>query len=184
MRLRCLTAGLMLIGFVSASSAAQSTENAGLVRIKNTSYIALNPLIVPFDLGSAEFETGVAQGTTVGAGVSYIDVDDQRYTSADFKVRYYPGEVVLRGFSVGFTAGYLRYSVARANFPDSTDRATLDAPTIGIVTDFNWLLGGNKRFLVGTGLGAKRVLSSKDERQKVDLNRAYVTARFVVGLAF
>jgi hypothetical protein len=172
---------LIFVGFVGASSSAQSTENAGLVRIKNTSYLALNPLIIPFDLGSAEFETGVAQGTTIGGVVSYLDVDDDRFTSADFKVRYYPGEVVLRGFSVGFTAGYLRYSVARA---DSTERATLDGPTIGIVTDFNWLLGGNKRFLVGTGLGAKRVLSSKDERQKVDLNRAYVTARFVVGLAF
>jgi hypothetical protein len=91
------------------------------------------------------------------------------------------GEVVLRGFSVGFTAGYLRYSVARV---ESVNRAVLDGPAIGIVTDYNWLLGGTQRFLVGTGLGAKRVLASKAERDEVQLRRAYVTVRFIVGLAF
>ncbi len=167
------------MGFMSAPMAAQS--QAGLVRIPYTSYIGLNPLIIPFDLGAGEFEVGVAQGTTVGGSVSYLDYDDERFTSADLKVRYYPGEVVLRGFSLGFTAGYLRYSVART---DSIDRAVLDGPTIGLVTDYNWLLGGTKRFLIGTGIGAKRVLVSKSERDEVDLNRTYVTARFIVGLAF
>ena len=139
MRLRCFAVGVLLLGFMSAPMTAQS--QAGSVRIPYTSYIGLNPLIVPFDLGAGEFEVGVAQGTTIGGSVSYLDYDDDRFTSADLKVRYYPGEVVLRGFSVGFTAGYLRYSVARA---DSTDRAVLDGPTIGIVTDYNWLLGGNQ----------------------------------------
>jgi hypothetical protein len=164
---------------MTAPMAAQS--QAGLVRIPYTSYIGLNPLIVPFDLGAGEFEVGVMQGTTIGGSVSYLDFDEDRFTSADLKVRYYPGEVVLRGFSVGFTAGYLRYSVARA---DSVDRAVLDGPTIGIETDYNWLLGGTRRFLVGTGLGAKRVLTSREERDRVQLNRTYVTARFIVGLAF
>jgi hypothetical protein len=181
MRLRRLTLGLMFVGVASAAASAQTNDPAGRVRIGNTAYLGLNPLIVPFDLGSAEFEVGVAQGTTIGGVVSYLDVDDDRFTAADFKIRYYPSEIVLRGFSVGFTAGYLRYSVERG---DSTGRATLDGPTIGIITDYNWLLGGNKRFLVGTGLGAKRVLSSKEDRKRVDLNRAYVTARFIVGLAF
>lgn len=181
MRLRSLIAAVVMVGVVSAPLSAQTADHASRVRIPYTSYFALNPLIIPFDLGSAEVETGVAQGVTVGGGVSYLDFDEDRFTSADLKVRYYPGEVVLRGFSVGFTAGYLRYSVEQG---DPTGRAVLDGPTIGIVTDYNWLLGGNKRFLVGTGLGAKRVLSSKEERDKVQLNRAYVTARFVVGLAF
>jgi hypothetical protein len=175
MRPRCLAFGLLSLGFMSAPVAAQS------VRIPYTAYVGLNPLVIPFDLGAGEFEVGVAQGTTIGGSVAYLDYDEKRYTSADLKVRYYPGEVVLRGFSVGFTAGYLRYSVARA---DSIDRAVLDGPTIGIATDYNFLLGGTKRFLIGTGLGAKRVLVSKSERDEVDLNRTYVTARFIVGLAF
>src|SRR4051812_9745354 len=78
---------------------AQSIDRPGLVRIPYTSYIGLNPLIIPFDMGAGEFETGIAQGTTIGANVSYLDVDDDRFTSADLKIRYYPGEVVLRGFS-------------------------------------------------------------------------------------
>ena len=179
MRLRCLTVGLLVLVFSSAPMTAQS--QAGRVRIPYTSYVGLNPLIVPFDLGAGEFEVGVAQGTTLGGSVSYLDYGDDRFTSADLKVRYYPGEVVLRGFSVGFTAGYLRYSVARV---ESVDRAVLDGPAIGIVTDYNWLLGGAQRFLVGTGLGAKRVLASKAERDEVQLRRSYVTVRFIVGLAF
>ena len=179
MRLRCLAVAAVLIGVSTAPLTAQS--QAKLVRIPYTSYVGLNPLIVPFDLGAGEFEVGVAQGTTLGGSVSYLDYGDDRFTSADVKVRYYPGEVVLRGFSVGFTAGYLRYSVARA---DPIGRAVLDGPAIGIATDYNWLLGGTKRFLVGTGLGAKRVLASKAERDEVKLKRAYVTVRFIVGLAF
>ena len=181
MRLRGLIASAFLLGIASHEMRAQASDRVGLTRIPYTAYLGLNPLIIPFDLGAAEFEVGVAQGTTIGANVSYVDFDDDRFTSADFKVRYYPGEVVLRGFSVGFTAGYLRYSVAQQ---DSADRALLDGPTIGIVTDYNWLLGGNKRFLIGTGLGAKRVLAGKEERDRVELSRAYVTARFIVGLAF
>src|SRR4051812_46841989 len=106
MQLRRWMWGVVLC-LASATLRAQSVERPGLVRIPYTAYVGLNPLIIPFDLGSAEFEVGVAQGTTIGGNVSYIDVDDDRFTSADLKVRYYPGEVVLRGFSVGFTAGYL-----------------------------------------------------------------------------
>ena len=46
------------------------------------------------------------------------------------------------------------------------------------------MLGVNRRFLVGTGVGAKRVLAGAAERQTVQLRRAYGTARFVIGYAF
>jgi hypothetical protein len=39
-------------------------------------------------------------------------------------------------------------------------------------------------FGVGTGVGAKRILASRERREPLDLDRAYVTARFVVGLLF
>jgi hypothetical protein len=53
-----------------------------------------------------------------------------------------------------------------------------------VITDYNWMLGTERRFIVGTGLGAKRILASREARDRVDISRAYVTARFIVGLAF
>jgi hypothetical protein len=50
--------------------------------------------------------------------------------------------------------------------------------------DYNWTQGPSQRFVIGTGVGAKRVLASAEERDKVGLDRAYVTARFVIGLLF
>ena len=99
---------------------------------------------------------------TLGGVGSYIDVDDERYTSVDFKLRYYPGEVVLRGFSVGAER---RHFFATATFARWTTRESLDAPTLGVIVDYNWMLGAKRRFLVGTGVGAKRVLASAEERR-------------------
>jgi hypothetical protein len=191
MRMRGLIAGLAAL-VVAQTVSAQAPAPSTLIPIPYRSYVGLNPLGIPFDIFSIEGETGVAQGITLGGVGSYIDVDHDRYTSFDFKFRYYPGEVVLRGFSLGATLGYLSYSTTDGNSnvvifqggSTSTGRSTLNSPTIGIIADYNWMLGSERRFLVGTGVGAKRVLASADERARVNLDRAFLTARFTVGLAF
>jgi len=63
-------------------------------------------------------------------------------------------------------------------------RQSLSAPTAGILLDYNWLLGRSERFLVGTGIGAKRILASESERQRVRLDYATVTTRLILGFAF
>ena len=158
-----------------------------LIPIPYRSYVGLNPLGIPFDIFAFEVESGIAQGVTLGAVGSYTDFNQDRYTTVDFKARYYPGEVVLRGFSLGLSAGYLAYStpsrmIASTNAIPSRDK--LNAPTIGVIADYNWLLGQQHRFVVGTGVGAKRVLANTADRERVGLDRAYLTARFTVGLAF
>jgi hypothetical protein len=174
-----------LISSIGVAAQAQSTSRAGLVPIPYRTYIGLNPTIVPLNLGSVEIESGIAQGMTIGGALSYTEFDDHRWTSADAKFRYYPSEVVLRGFSLGLTAGFLHYStpVLRGD-PGPQTREKLDAPTIGFELDHNLLLGGNKRFLIGTGVGAKRLLASREDRERVHRRPAYVTGRFIVGLAF
>ena len=159
--------------------AARAQTGAPLIPIPNRTYVALNPLGIPFDVASFEVVSAVATGITIGGVASYTDVKDDRYTTFEGKVRFYPGEVVLQGFSVGLTAGSLRYST-----PVNGTRETLSAPTIGIVTDYNWMLGPLHRFVVGTGLGAKRILASADARSRVNLDQAYLTVRGVVGFAF
>lgn len=179
MRILSLLA-VLAVGAVAQSASAQAGETGTRIPIRYRSYISINPLGIPFDLFSAEVESGIAQGMTVGAQASHIDLGDQRFSSADFKFRYYPSEVVLRGFSIGASVGMLRYSDIRA----ADVRESLDAPTFGIILDYNWMLGAQRRFIVGTGIGAKRILANSDERDRVGLPRAEITGRFTVGIAF
>ncbi|MFI5229042.1 MAG: hypothetical protein ACHQWU_08235 [Gemmatimonadales bacterium] len=169
--------------FLCASRAAVAQAAGTLIPIPYRTYIGINPLGVPFDIGSAEVESAVAPGITLGGLASYTDVEGHRWLTFDAKVRYYPGEVVLRGFSIGLSAGSLRYST-RDDSAGVPMRRVLTAPTIGVIADYNWMLGTERRFVVGTGLGAKRILASEDERNRVGADRAYLTARFIVGLAF
>lgn len=162
---------------------AQGTNTAARVPIPYTSYIGINPLGIPFDIFSIEVETGVAQGMTLGASAAHTELDNQRYSSADFKFRYYPSEVVLKGFSIGASAGLLRYSDITGDFGTEA-RQTIDTPTLGLLLDYNWMLGATHRFIIGTGLAAKRILAGAADRKKVDLSRAQLSARFTVGVAF
>lgn len=152
---------------------------AQLVPISTRTSIGVNPLGLPADIGTIELETAVAPGVTVGGVGSYVDVGDNRFTTCEFKLRYYPGDVVLRGVSVGVTGGYTRFS----NLVDH-NRETLNAPTLGLLVDYNWLLGRSQHFLIGTGAGAKRVLASSDERDRAQVDRAIFTVRLIVGVAF
>jgi hypothetical protein len=152
-----------------------------MIPIPYRTYVAFDPLLVPFDIGQFELETAIAPGITAGGVASYTNVDHNRYSSVDFNLRYYPGEVVLRGLSVGLSGGFLRYT---NNVGTGDPRVSVDAPTVGVIVDYNWMLGVNRRFLVGTGLGAKRVLAGSNERQPAGLDRAYGTVRFVIGYAF
>jgi hypothetical protein len=164
------------------AQAPQPASPAPLVPIPFESYVGINPLGIPFDIFAIEGETGVAQGITVGGVASYTDFRHDRYTSFDFKARYYPGEVVLRDFSAGVSLGYLNYSTPSKTVPGTRDR--LSAPTLGLIADYNWFLGTEPRFVVGTGAGIERVLANSGARQRVGLDRALLTARFTVGLAF
>ena len=165
---------------LSHTAGAQASAAADRVPIPYRTYISINPLGIPFDLFSAEVESGIAQGMTLGASGSHIDVGDERFSSADFKFRYYPSEVVLRGFSLGGSVGIERYSDIRSQ----GERETLDSPTFGVIVDYNWMLGARHRFIVGTGVGAKRILANSEDRARVGVDRAQLTARFTMGIAF
>jgi hypothetical protein len=169
------------VAFLALAVARPAFAQFPAARITTQTYVAINPLLIPFNIGSFEVESGVAPGVTLGGVASYTEADDKRWTSFDAKVRYYPSEVVLRGFSVGLTGGFLKYS---DRVGPEGQRETMNAGTIGIVTDFNWLLGPSRRFVVGTGIGVKRVLASKEERDRVNIDRAYATGRFIIGYGF
>ena len=155
------------------------------------SFVGANPLGIPFDIVSAELETTIAPAATIGFVGSYNDIDNRRFTTLDGRFKYYPAEVAMRGFSVGMSAGWTKFRGNEGYTCDpvtfvcsSTGFQTLSAGTLGVLVDYNWTQGPSQRFVVGTGVGAKRILASVEERDRVGLDRAYVTARFVIGLLF
>lgn len=175
-----------LIASFSLIAAASPSlgQRPARVPIPYTSYVAINPLGIPFDIAAAEIESGVANGITIGGVGSYTALGNDRYTTVDLKVRYYPSEVVLDGLSFGVSLGRTHFTTPIDTGLGGTVRRSRDYTTVGLIGDYNWLLGARKRFLVGTGIGLKRVLLNSDERSKFGIDQPVFTARFVLGLAF
>jgi opacity protein-like surface antigen len=150
--------------------------------------IGLNPLGIPFDIVSIEAEGAVAPGITAAAALSHFAPDDDRFTSGDVKLRYYPGETALDGFSVGLGVGFTKRSSTECTYgPDgqcTSERQSATGPTLSALADYNFLLGQRRRFFVGTGVGAKRWMVSRETRERLGAERAWVFGRFLVGLAF
>lgn len=147
------------------------------------SVLTLNPLGIPFEYISGEYERVVNGLVTGGLTFSYLGLDDDSYLTFEGKLRFYPNEEAPKGFSLGLSAGITKLEGIRF---DEASNSNVDddeiRPTIGVIVDYNWLLGRNKRFLVGAGVGGKRILGS--DEGWIDLNIGYPTARFQVGFLF
>lgn len=172
------------------ASSAQVQDRGTIYPVPYRAFVGINPLGIPFDIGALEVEGVMLPGVTIAGALSYSAIDDDddggsdpRFFSGDVKVRYYPGEVALKGFGVGIGLGFTKYSELRTDGTVS-QREELTAPTISVLADYNFLLGARQRFVVGTGIGAKRLLASEEDRERAGAPRAYPFVRFVLGLAF
>lgn len=172
------------------ASSAQAQNQGTIYPVPYRAFIGINPLGIPFDIGALEVEGVMLPGVTIAGALSYSAIDDDddggsdpRFVSGDLKVRYYPGEVALKGFGVGLGLGFTKYSELRT-VGTVTQREELTAPTISVLADYNFLLGARQRFVVGTGIGAKRLLASEADRERAGAPRAYPFVRFVLGFAF
>jgi len=141
----------------------------------------INPLGIPFEIVSVEFEAALHDAFTLAANFSYFSPDEFTRSSFEIKGRLYPNERAPRAFSVGFGLGAVN---TRENvFVDGVEvKQDKTYPSIGVYVDYNWLLGKRDRFMVGTGFGAKRILGDSDDFE--DAPFVYGTARFLIGVAF
>jgi hypothetical protein len=164
--------------------------------------IATNFIGIPFGLFSFEYERASSfPGLSVGIGGSHFtgdlddgdgefDSDDDRESWAEVKVMYYPGERAFRGFAVGITGGV---HAARGYSCDASGPfggcvvagavRTQSSPTLGVLVNYDWLIGRQDRFRVGTGVGAKRVLKDVNANRDV-LSQVYPDGRFIIGFTF
>jgi hypothetical protein len=170
-------------GTLPAQNSPQMSPAAAIPEWRT--FLGANPLGIPFDIVSIEAETAIGAASTLGAVGSYNDIDNTRYTTIDGRFKYYPAEVAMRGFAVGMSLGWTKF---RGDSYDpiagTPTRVTMDAGTLGVLIDYNWTQGPSQRFVIGTGIGAKRILASPEKRAGLGLERAYVTGRLAIGLLF
>lgn len=170
-------AALTIAALVAASTPAHAQDAAPARR----TLITVNPLGIPFEYFSGELERILTGLTTAGITVSYLGVDDESYATLEGKVRFYPNEEAPKGFSVGLSGGLTRLTGEEYNGVDF-DRTSETRPTVGVVIDYNWILGKTRRFVVGAGVGAKRILGASGDI--IDVETGYPTARFQIGFLF
>ncbi|MDB4908655.1 MAG: hypothetical protein JWO05_3439 [Gemmatimonadetes bacterium] len=151
------------------------------------SELSIDPFGIPFGYLDVEGNTSVGGGATIGLAFSHYSPasSDDPFTNVDFKLRYFPNELPFKGFSVGLTGGWTkqRGDEYNGNFTTST-KTSVSSPTLGVIVDYDWLLGARKRFAVGLGIGAKRLFASKVERDRIRLDAAAGIFRFQLGYAF
>ena len=155
--------------------------------------ITIQPITTIVGFYSAEFERAMSRSATLGIGASYSDGlvgnDDQsdpRYLSVDAKLRFYPNEQPLRGFSLGLTAGYTSITTHDCDFSvdfscSAHTSSRTNGPSAGFQLDYGWLLGRSQKTVVALGLGAKRLFVNHTDFSGTI---AYPTARISVGFAF
>lgn len=151
--------------------------------------LSANPLGLLFGYYNGEYERAISTTSTVGLAGAYFSVDDDELAVVEAKFRYYPQARPFAGFSVGGSVGYGQISDGTDEFSAVVDSRTVQQESetssaflVGIELDYNWLVGRDRRFFIGTGIGARRLLGSD-----VDSDTPVVipTLRLVnVGFAF
>ena len=183
MRNRALSLAAAMF-FPLAVSAQEITVSAeGVAGPSNV--LSIQPLnAVILTMYSAEYERKTGGAVSVGVGGTYWDVgedDNLTYASGDVKLRYYPQGTALQGFSFGGSVGFS--SISATNTFDGTEESASGA-SIGILIEYQWLMGAKRNFALALGIGAKAVMVDEDEISSDDFIARYPTARISVGFAF
>ena len=172
-----------IVSFVALAAATPAVASAQISTGKSA-VLSIQPIDAMLTVYAGEAELALSRSVTLGVGGTYWGPDitdgDFRYLSGDLKVRYYPEARPFQGFSFGGSVG-----VTRVKGTDNTSQTTGSAsgPSMGVMLDYNWLLGAQRAFYVGLGVGAKAVfISDKDISDNATVR--YPTARISVGWAF
>lgn len=174
MRFREMSVVALVCVVPGLASAQEPTGKAAVISIQ--------PISAMLTVYAGEVELAMSRSATIGVGATYWSPDvidgDFNYASGDVKIRYYPEGRAFQGFSFGGSVGYTHLGAT-----DNTTSGSAGGPSIGVMLDYNWLLGAQKSFYVGLGLGGKTLfISDKDVADQATLH--YPTMRLSVGWAF
>lgn len=155
---------------ISSPSLAQSSS-AARSGIDRPNLVSANPIGLLFQWYNAEFEHAVTSTVSLAGAASSYDFNDSRYSSVDGIVRYYPGGLAVRGFSIGASVGYINVDDTRASNCLSCSNGQGSSATIGIRADYVWILGRDQHLTAAAGLGAKRLLNNDFGTEGVPIGR-------------
>lgn len=165
-------------------AAARAQAPTAATTATDTTYsrvLTIQPINLVLTIVAGEYEQKLGAATTWGIGTTYWDAGpiggSGKYFSGEVKLRYYPDGTALRGFSVGGSAGL-------SNISGGNGSSTLSAPSLGVLLEYQWLLGKTKSFVVAIGGGAKVLIASPDRNSSGDFTLRYPTARVSIGFAF
>ncbi len=164
--------GCLALGITPRGSQAQATGTK--VPVAQNQVISANPFLLLWGWVNVEYERKISPTTTAGATGSMLSLDDgdEKYKSLNGFVRYYPQGAALTGFYLG----------GRLGVHQVTDDGDDDhAFGLGVDLGYSWLLGVDRRFYVGIGIGATRLFGGDIDHGSVVLP----TVRLVnVGFSF
>jgi hypothetical protein len=140
-------AGLLML--VDPGSVAAQDEGTK-VPVRQNQVLSTNPFLLLGEWANLEYERKVSPTTTMGIGGSLVSFDDgdDRYQSLVGLVRHYPQGAPLTGFYFGGRLGV--HAV-------SSDDDDGHAYGLGVDVGYSWLLGAERNFYIGLGIGATRL---------------------------
>lgn len=147
--------------------------------------LSIQPLSAMMTVFSVEYERSMSKSVTWGLGGTWWDAGDDQgdeltYNSGDLKFRYYPSGAALYGFSFGGSIGYSQVKGQTAGGPEEN----ASGASIGVLLEYQWLLGAKRNFAVALGAGAKALMVEETDVSSADFTARYPTARVSVGWAF
>lgn len=150
------------------------------------SIITLNPFAIFAEYLTGDVEVKVAPMVTVGAGGSFAGGNFDSYRALEAKVRYYPAEKALQGFSVAATLGVGSAIGFDDDFTEGSNPLPrrLTRPSVGTELSYQWILGPSARFVAVTGIGLKRYLGGTNTSADLLGTPIVPTSRINIGVAF
>ena len=130
MCIRSLVTALAVVTLARSVGARRERESARSRPDSDiATYISINPLGIPFDLFSAEVESGIAQGMTLGG----VGLAHRRRRSAVLERRFQVSILSERGRAARRIDRRERGDTALQRHSRAGVRETLDTPTIGVI---------------------------------------------------
>jgi hypothetical protein len=194
--LRGTIVGSALLSAAATTASAQVPGQAGAFAPAGPSHIiSTNPFLPLFGYFSAEYEQRIKDNVAFALSGSSVEYDE-RITHLDAKVRLYPNDRALEGFSVATSLGiaWIRRNDQACDFfgdcivIDAQQRLqqrrrTFTTPSFAIEGAYQWLLGRSRSTAIIAGFGAKRYLGgSRADFQGI--SRVLPTGRLSIGYGF
>ena len=186
--------GSVLLSAAAMPAGAQAPGQPVFAPVGPSRIVSTNPFLPLFGYFSAEYEQRIKDNVAFALAGSSTEFDE-RITHVDAKLRLYPNDRALEGFSMATSLGiaWIRRNGDPCDFfgdcifepgvqQPQRDR-TITTPTFAIEGAYQWLLGRSRSTAIVAGFGAKRYLGgSRTDFQ--GLARVLPTGRLSIGYGF